>query len=120
MNVWKGASYLGMVGLLAFCASSVSAQNQGQAAKGDAAKGTAVFETNCAICHEATSEATKVGPGLKEWFKKPPHEFNGKQHTHNEETLREQVKKGSSSMPPMESLVSDADLNDLVAYIQTL
>ena len=114
MNVRKGVSYLGMIGLLAFFAGSVSAQAQ------DAAKGKAVFETNCVICHEATSETTKVGPGLKEWFKKPPHEFNGKQHTHDEETLREQVKKGSSAMPPLESLVSDADLNDLVAYVKTL
>ena len=116
MNVWKCASYVGMIGVLVFLLGNVSAQGQA----GDAAKGKAVFETNCAICHEATSEATKVGPGLKEWFKKPPHEFNGKQHTHNEATLREQVKMGSSSMPPMESLVPDADLNDLVAYIQTL
>ena len=114
MNVWKGASYLGMIVLLTFLVGAGSAQGQ------DAAKGKAVFETNCQICHEATSETTKVGPGLKEWFKKPPHEFNGKQHTHNEETLRNQVKKGSNAMPPLESLVSDADLNDLVAYVKTL
>ncbi|MGH9782620.1 MAG: c-type cytochrome [Terriglobia bacterium] len=112
MNVWKGAGYLGMVGLLAFFVGPVSAQ--------DAAKGKVVFETNCLICHEAASETTKVGPGLKEWFKKPPHDFNGKQHTHDEATLREQVKNGSNAMPPMGSLVSDADLNDLVAYIKTL
>lgn len=112
MNVWKGAIYLGVIALLAFGVRPATAQ--------DAAKGKTVFETNCSICHEAESETTKVGPGLKEWFKKPPHDFNGKQHTHNEETLREQVKNGSNAMPPMGSLVSDADLNDLVAYIKTL
>ena len=114
MNVWKGASYVGMIGLLAFSIGARSAQSQ------DAAKGKTVFETNCMICHEADSETTKVGPGLKEWFKKPPHEFNGKQHTHDEETLRNQVKDGSNAMPPMGSLVPDADLNDLVAYVKTL
>jgi len=115
MDVWKQASYLGMIGLLAISVSNLFAQGAG-----DAAKGKTVFETNCSICHEAESETTKVGPGLKDWSKKPPHDFNGKQHTHNEETLREQVKNGSSAMPPMGSLVSDAELNDLVAYVLSL
>lgn len=112
MNVWKWASYLGMIAVVAFLTSNVSAQ--------DAAKGKAVFETNCQICHEAESEATKVGPGLKDWSKKPPHQFNGKEHAHTEDTLRNQIKMGSNAMPPMESLVSEAELNDLVAYVKTL
>ncbi len=116
MDVWKQASYLGMIGLLAISVGNLF----GQEAAGDAEKGKAVFETNCLICHEAESEATKVGPGLKEWSQKPPHDFNGTQHTHNEETLREQVKDGSASMPPMGSLVSDEDMDDLVAYVLSL
>jgi len=114
MDLWKQACYLGMIGLLAVSVSNLFAQN------GDAAKGKVVFETNCSICHEATSEATKVGPGLKDWSKKPAHDFNGKQHTHDAATLRTQVKDGSASMPPMGSLVSDADMNDLVAYVMGL
>ena len=115
MDVWKQASYLGMIGLLAISVSSLFAQG-----KGDAAKGKTVFETNCSICHESESDATKVGPGLKGWSKKPPHDFDGKQHTHNEETLRNQIKNGSDSMPPMGSLVSDEETNDLVAFIMSL
>jgi len=114
MDVWKQASYLAMIGLLVFSVSNLFAQS------GDAAKGKTVFETNCSICHESESEATKVGPGLKEWSKKPPHEFNGAQHTHNEETLRGQIKDGSASMPPMGSLVSEEETNDLVAFILSL
>jgi len=114
MDVWKQASYLGMIGLLAISVSNLFAQS------GDAAKGKTVFETNCSICHESESEATKVGPGLKGWSKKPPHDFNGKQHTHNEETLRGQIKDGSASMPPMGSLVPDAEMNDLVAFVLSL
>ena len=114
MDLWKQASYLGMIGLLAISVSNLFAQS------GDAAKGKTVFETNCSICHEAESDATKVGPGLKEWSKQVPHDFNGTEHTHNEETLRGQIKDGSASMPPMGSLVSDADMNDLVAYVLSL
>lgn len=114
MDVWKQASYLGMIGLLAISVSNLFAQS------GDAAKGQTVFETNCSICHESASETTKVGPGLKDWSKKPPHEFNGSEHTHNEETLRGQIKDGSASMPPMGSLVSDEEMNDLVAFVMSL
>ena len=112
MGVWKQASYLGMVGILVFAVSNLFAQ--------DAGKGKAVFETNCSICHESESDATKVGPGLKGWSKKAPHDFNGKQHTHDAATLRTQIKDGSASMPPMGSLVSDAEMNDLVAYVMGL
>ena len=59
MDVWKQASYLGMIGLLAISVGNLF----GQEAAGDAANGKAVFETNCLICHEAESEDTKVGPG---------------------------------------------------------
>lgn len=114
MGVWKQVSYLGMAGLLVFAVSNLFAQS------GDAAKGKEVFETNCSICHESESDATKVGPGLKGWSKKPPHDFNGKQHIHNEETLRGQIKDGSASMPPMGSLVSDEEMNDLVAFVMSL
>lgn len=123
MNVWKRASYLGMIGVMALLAGVVSAQNQGgQAAdvKGDAKKGQAVFEANCQICHNADSEETKVGPGLKGWSKKPPHKFGDKEHTHNADTLRNQIKNGGGQMPPMGSMVPDKDLEDLVAYVMGL
>ena len=115
MNVWKQASYLGMIGLIALCASVLSAQN-----KGDAKKGQTVFESNCQICHNADSEEMKVGPGLKGWSKKPPHKFADKEHTHNVETLKNQIKNGGGQMPPMGSMVADKDLEDLVAYVMSL
>lgn len=116
MGVWKQVAYLAVVGLLGLSFSNLFAQGK----KGDPAKGKEVFETNCAICHNADSDETKVGPGLKGWSKKPPHDFDGKQHTHNEETLRNQIKNGSDSMPPMGSMVSDAEMDDLVAYVMSL
>lgn len=87
---------------------------------GDPGKGKAGFESKCAVCHEADSDATKVGPGLKGLFKKHPHQLNGKEHVHNLETVRQQIKKGSGAMPPMEKELSEEELDDLLAYLQTL
>ena len=120
MNVWKRASFLGMIGVIALCAAVVSAQEKKEEVKGDVKKGQTVFEANCQICHEATSEETKVGPGLKGWSKKPPHKFADKEHTHNVETLRNQIKNGGGQMPPMGSMVADKDMDDLVAYVMSL
>lgn len=114
MDVWKQVCYLGMIGLLAVSVGDLFAQS------GDAANGKAVFDTNCLICHEAESDATKVGPGLQGWANQPPHEFNGSEHAHTEETLRQQIQDGSASMPPMGSLISEEEMNDLVAYVMGL
>src|SRR5579862_4549538 len=66
------------------------------AAKGDAAKGKAVFEDNCAICHNADSTEDKVGPGLKGLFKKGPHKLaDGTEHKeHTVQIIRDQIVKG--------------------------
>ena len=120
MNVWKQASYLGIIAVIALCAAIVSAQEKKEEVKGDAKKGQTVFEANCQICHNADSEETKVGPGLKGWSKKPPHKFGDKEHTHNADTLRNQIKNGGGQMPPMGSMVADKDLEDLVAYVMSL
>ena len=95
-------------------------QKKAVAAKGDAAKGAKLFEDKCQICHEAKSDDVKVGPGLKGIFKKPPHDVNGKQHTHTTDSVREQILKGSPMMPPMEKVLTEQEINDLLAYLQTL
>ena len=88
--------------------------------KGDPGKGTALFKAKCAVCHKTDSDTTKVGPGLKGLFKKPPHPLHGKEHVHNIATIRQQIKKGSGLMPPMGTLLSEEQLDDLQAYLQTI
>ena len=46
--------------------SDLIAQDKGK--PGDAAKGKETFD-QCSVCHNADSEETKVGPGLKGLFK---------------------------------------------------
>ena len=86
------------------------------AAKGDAAKGKAIFE-QCAICHNADSDEAKMGPGLKGLFKKAQLK-NGKKPT--EANIRSQIDEGGNGMPAYKDMLSDEDKDNLIAYLKTL
>jgi cytochrome c len=92
------------------------------AAKGDAAKGKEVFQANCDICHNADSTEDKVGPGLKGLWKKPPHKMSdGTEHKqHTVAMVRKQIVEGGGSMPPVGAALSAKEVDDLMAYLQTL
>lgn len=101
---------------VAFWSLCVSITLPAWAADGDASKGQTVFD-NCAVCHNADSTDTKVGPGLKNLFKREKL-LNGKPV--NEANVREIIEKGGSSMPPMGGVLSDEDKDNLIAYLKTL
>ena len=90
--------------------------------KGDAAKGKEAFEANCAICHNADSEEDKVGPGLNGISKNGAHKLSdGTEHKdHSAAVLRKQTVEGGGSMPPVGASLSDQEVDDLLAYLQTL
>jgi cytochrome c len=85
-------------------------------AAGDAAKGKEVFE-QCGVCHNATSDEKKMGPGLKGLFKKAKM-VNGKAPT--EANVRAKVDEGGNGMPAYKDMLSDKEKDDLVAYLKTL
>ena len=105
---------------------SVQASGEGDSksnnTKGDAAHGKEVFDSTCSSCHHADSEETLVGPGLKNLFKWPPHRLSdGTEHKeHTVEIIRNQVVNGGGAMAPMGEYVQGKDLDDLLAYLQTL
>ncbi|MBL8234126.1 MAG: c-type cytochrome [Bryobacterales bacterium] len=99
------------VGMI-LASSLLSAAQKG----GDAAKGKEVFE-QCSVCHNADSDEKKMGPGLKGLFKKAKMS-NGKKPT--EENVRAFVNAGGNGMPAYESILSDAEKNNLIAYLKTL
>ncbi len=107
--------------LLAAFLFGAGPQDNGGAKQGDPAKGKEVFEANCAICHEVTDE-DKVGPGLKGISKKGPHKLSdGTEHKdHSPDVLRKQIVEGGGSMPPVGSSLSEDDVNNVIAYLQTL
>jgi cytochrome c len=86
------------------------------AAKGDAAKGKAVFE-QCAVCHNPDSDEKKMGPGLKGLYKKDKL-VSGKKPT--DATVKARIDEGGSGMPAYKDMLSDAEKDDLIAYLKTL
>ena len=84
--------------------------------KGDAVKGKAVFQ-QCAVCHNADSDQKKMGPGLKGLFTKAKL-ADGKKPT--EANVRAKLEGGGNGMPAYKDMLTDAEKNDLVAYLKTL
>ncbi len=84
---------------------------------GDAEKGKAVFEDNCAVCHNADSDEKKMGPGLKGLFK---HEKlkNGKKPT--EANIKAIINAGGNGMPAYSDQLSDEERDNVIAYLKTL
>ena len=99
---------------LALAAGSFAGLSAAQ--KGDAAKGKDVFQ-QCAVCHSPDTDEKKVGPGLKGLFK---HDklVNGKKVT--DATVLEKINEGGNGMPPYKDLLTDAQKDDLLAYLKTL
>ena len=89
----------------------------GQKNEGDAAKGKDKFEANCSGCHNADSEETKVGPGLKGLFK---HDVlhNGKKVT--EDNVQAVINEGGGGMPSFAGMLTDNEIKDVIAYLKTL
>ncbi|MHB0869239.1 MAG: c-type cytochrome [Chloroflexota bacterium] len=76
------------------------------AAQGSVAAGQAVFNQNCNGCHPGGDRGN--GPALK--GRNP-----------SAETIRNQVRNGGGGMPAFsQSRISDQQLTDLVAYVQSL
>lgn len=84
---------------------------------GLAAKGAAVFEQNCSVCHFTDSTQTKIGPGLKEVFKQDKFQVSGLKVS--EENFRKQLNTPFSKMPPFGHL-SEEQVEGLTAYLKTL
>ncbi len=85
-------------------------------ADGDATKGKEVFE-QCSVCHNADSVEKKMGPGLKGEFKKDKM-ANGKAPT--EANVRTLINAGGNGMPAYNDMLTDAEKNDLIAYLKTI
>jgi mono/diheme cytochrome c family protein len=102
--------------VLAVCAMTASLPVFG-AVKGDVAKGKQQFQGMCAVCHNADSDAKKVGPGLKGLFKRDKL-VNGKKPT--EANVRDKIANGGNGMPAYKDMLSPQQMDDLVAYLKTL
>lgn len=99
-----------------------AAAQQGTAARG-LAHARQVFAIHCSYCHQADSYAGRGdAPGLKDLFKRPPHKLtDGTEHTeHTVANIRKLLVEGNRAMPARGIILSDEEMDDLMAYLQTL
>ena len=82
------------------------------------ARGKDVFQQKCSICHFDTSDAKKIGPGLKGLNKRGTFSVNGNKVT--DENLKTWIENGDSLMPPFKDVIEEAQIKDVIAYVKTL
>jgi mono/diheme cytochrome c family protein len=83
-----------------------------------AARGKEVFQQKCSTCHYDTSDAKKIGPGLKGIGKRGTFTVNSNRVT--DETLKTWIENGDSLMPPFKDVIEDNQIKDVIAYVKTL
>lgn len=83
-----------------------------------AARGKAIFDSKCAICHYADNDQKKIGPGLKGISKRGTFTVNNNKVT--DETLRTWIENGDTLMPPFKDVLEPAQIKDVIAYVKTL
>jgi cytochrome c2 len=85
--------------------------------EGDAEKGAALYRSKCLSCHFPDSEEKKLGPGLKDLFKKEklPHT----ERPATVENVKQQLIRPALVMPSFAKL-TEKEMADLIAYLKTL
>ncbi len=82
------------------------------------AAGRHLYDNYCARCHEPYSTSDKQGPSLKGIFKKPYLAQSGLPA--NDQRVGEIIKLGRSKMRGFGDVLSDQQVQDLLAYLHTL
>jgi len=82
------------------------------------ARGKDLFQQKCSICHNDTSDAKKIGPGLKGLNKRGTFTVNNNKVT--DENLKTWIENGDSLMPPFKDVIDDNQIKDVIAYVKTL
>lgn len=80
-------------------------------------RGKNLFDNKCIFCHDANSTETIVGPGLKGVLKNPVLPVSKKPAT--PENIADQLKNPFQDMPSF-SYLSDEDVLDIIAFLNTL
>lgn len=85
--------------------------------------GKKIFDQSCTVCHLAGQMTNKIGPGLKGILKNKELPSSHKRATLA--NVREQIEEGNPNgkptpMPAFGNRLSETDLQNLVAYLETL
>jgi mono/diheme cytochrome c family protein len=105
--------YTAVLVVLLVPAGVALAQDDGRAPEGDAARGEAIYQANCAMCH---------GPGGTGMMGMHPA-LTGVVDRLTVEGVEVAIRNGRATRPPMPAFgnrLDDTDLTDLVAYLDSL
>ena len=104
--------------ILALLASSCNSESKESAAvlTPQQERGKQIFQANCAVCHNAYKNEPLQGPPLVNLYKKDLP--SGKPPT--DPRVRESIMMGRNMMPAFNLLLSDDQVDDLIAYLHTL
>lgn len=80
-------------------------------------RGRILFRSRCATCHDPLTANTIVGPGLKGLLKNPALPVS--KHPATAESLRFQLRQPMGRMPSF-AYLSEDEMSDLIAYLNTL
>jgi mono/diheme cytochrome c family protein len=80
--------------------------------------GRRIYDDNCARCHEPYSSSGKQGPSLEGIFKKPYFEMSGLPA--NDARATDVIRFGRDKMTGFGQVLSQQQINDLLAYLHTL
>lgn len=87
--------------------------------KGDAKAGKKVFETNCASCHGLTGKGD--GAVASALNPKPRNFVEAKfKYGSDDASLFKTISAGKGVMPPWKGILSDKQINDVIAHVRTL
>jgi mono/diheme cytochrome c family protein len=82
------------------------------------ADGRKLYDNYCDRCHEPYSSRGKKGPSLKGVFKKQYLSVSGLPA--NDERMTDIVKNGRAKMEGFRQVMTDQQIQDLLAYLHTL
>jgi len=80
--------------------------------------GRRIYDDHCARCHEPYSSSGKQGPSLQGVFKKPYFEMSGMPS--NDARATDIIRFGRDKMTGFGQVLSQQQINDLLAYLHTL
>lgn len=134
--IWIVAGVAAVVAGVAFVMLDSAGPGEGAqsaAAPGDAVAGAALYAENCAACHGANLEgqADWRSPNENGVYPAPPHDETGHTWHHSDAVLFDYTKLGGqemmqrqgvefeSGMPAFGELLSDQEIQDILAYIKS-
>lgn len=103
--------------LLAGCDTQIRKSDAELGLNAQQASGRRVFDRHCAMCHEAYSSRALRGPSLEGMFKK---QFMPSGTPANDDRAREVIELGRSKMPAFARVLTQQQMDDLLAYLHTL